>query len=282
MDTTEIVVAVFIVVILGFAGVCLYGILAPGYMVKKGRKVNARVISCEKRIIEMGEDTGVIYEVTVDFKGRYGETVIKTFQSEEPVRERKVIASRYVDNNGRFMPNAEEAAKENGGLWLVMGVLAVILGIVLSAASLQDENGNFPDWYVMGWGYVISFLFMGIGFLGMKHKIQNGKKQHDMQVLEGRQVDFIVRKGHEDGTDTYLPVYEYEVAGVSYQYRGKVSGSGKKYRQIGRKVHMVRNCKTGAVVCREEEWSMTSIFLIFGITGAAVFCMLLAVSTGIL
>lgn len=273
---------IIIIAILGFIGLCLYGIFMPKFMVKQGRVVDARVVSCEQKMVQLGDETGSFYEVTVDFYGLHGETIQKKFQSEEPYAEGDVIRSRYIDKSGRFIQEADKDVKNNSGLWVVIGFLVFVLVLMLSIILLQNEDGELPDWFAMGFGYFISILFMVVGFSGIKNSARLKKNSHRMQVIPGCLVDYTVNHGGVDDPDTYQPVYEYELMGMPYRYKGKVSGSGKKYRTIGRKVHMLRDCETGEVVCKEDEKAAGKIHLIFGFVGLAVFLLLLAGSTGLL
>lgn len=272
---------IIIVVILGFIGLCLYGILMPKFMVKQGRMVDARVISCEAKMVQLGDETGSYYEVTVDFYGIHGETIQKKFKSEEYYEVGAVLRSRYIDKTGRFMQEADKDVKNNSGLWFVIGFLVLLLVFLLSVCLLQDEEGELPGWFGMGFGYFVCILFMLVGFSGIKNSVRLKKNSHRMQVIPGYLVDYTVNQGGTDDPDTYQPIYEYEMMGICYRYQGKVSGSGKKYRTIGRKVHMLRDCETGEVVCKEDEKAAGKIHLFFGFVGLIVFLMLLAGSAGL-
>lgn len=190
--------AIFVIVILLFIGVCLYGIFMPKYMVKHGRQVDARVISCEekKEEDENGEEE-VYYEVSVDFYGLSGETIIKTFQSETGYREGEVLRSRYLDKRDYFLENADKDVEEgrNKGLWAVIGVLLAILAVVLFVSGTMDEEGELPDFLGMVIGYIISILFMGLGILGIVQMRKKGKAREGWQTLQGTQIDYIVEQG---------------------------------------------------------------------------------------
>ena len=270
---------IFVVVILLFMGVILYSVVMPKVMVKRGRKVDVRVITCEAKYIEDSEtrERDVFYEVTVDFYGLYGETIVKKFQSETPYMEGDVIHSRYLDKKGLLWPNADTEAKEgpDRAIWLVIGFLVAMLALILFVVFGSDENGNLPDWFAIGFGYFISVLFIIIGVWGIYKQILLKRKQPDMQVLSGVVADYTVEHGNGDSSDSYFPIYEYEWRGEAKRFRGSSGGTSKKYRTIGRKVHILREPDTGKVLCKEDETGHAWFFMIFLLLGIVAFVALL-------
>lgn len=263
---------IFIVVILLFMGVCLYAIVMPKYMVKRGRKVDVRVIACEEKYIEDPDtkERGVFYNVTVDFYGLYGETIVKSFQSETPYSEGEVIRSRYLDKKGLLWPGADAEAKEgpDRGIWLVIGFLVALLALILFVTLGRDENGNLPDWFAMGFGYFISVLFIVIGVWGIYKQMLIKRNESNMQKLSGVVADYVIDHGSGDDPDSYFPIYEYEWLGEVKRFKGRTGGNGKKYRTIGRKVIILRDASTGKVCCKEDEAGQSwffAIFLLFGV-----------------
>lgn len=272
-------VLLFIAVILFFLGIILYSVIMPKIMVKRGRKVDARVIACKEKYIEdldTGE-RGVFYEVTVDFFGLSGETLVKSFQSETPYGEGEVIRSRYLDKKGFFWPNADKVTKEKTDkvVWLAIGFLIAMLALVLFVVFSSDENGNLPDWFAIGFGYFISVLFIVIGVWGIYKQILLKRKQPDMQVLDGVVASYAVEHGNADTSDSYFPIYEYEWLGEKKRFKGSTGGTSKKYRNIGRRVHILRDMTTGKVLCKEDETGHAWFFMIFLFFGALAFVALL-------
>ncbi len=270
---------IFIIVILLFMGVCLYSIVMPKIMVKRGRKVDARVISCEEKYIEDPDtrERGIFYEVTVDFYGLYGETIVKSFQSETPYGEGEVIRSRYLDKKGLFWPNADAEAKEgpDKGIWLVIGFLVGLLALILFVVFGSDENGNLPDWFGIGFGYFISVLFIIIGVWGIYKQILIKRNAPNMQVISGVVADYTVDHGTGDDPDSYFPIYEYEWMGEIKRFKGSSGGTSKKYRNIGRRVHILREPASGKVLCKEDETGQQWFFMIFLLLGIVAFVALL-------
>jgi len=277
---------IFIIVILLFMGVILYSVVMPKVMVKRGRKVDARVIASEEKYIEDPDsgECGVFYNVTVDFYGLSGETIVKEFQSETPYMEGDVIRSRYLDKKGLLWPNADKEAKEGPDkvVWLAIGFLVAMLALILFVVFGRDENGNLPDWFALGFGYFISVLFIAIGVWGIYKQLLLKRKMPDMQVLPGVVADYTVDHGSGDDPDSFFPIYEYEWMGETKRFKGSSGGTSKKYRNIGRRVHILREPATGKVLCKEDETGQSWFFKIFLLFGAvALVCLLLGgFSTG--
>lgn len=276
---------IFGVILLGFIGLCLYSMLMPRYYVKHGRVVDARVLSCEEnrmRDKESREET-VYYTVTMDFYGLSGETIVKKIKSETPYAEGDVIRMRYLDKLDRYMVDADNIVKSGNvkGPLVIIAVCVLILAMIIFFDLVTDAEGNMPDWVLQGVGYFISLLFMGIGVLGIRQKLQLRKERDELEKVEGVLVDY-TRKKDEDGASSCFPIYEYTWRGETARHKSKMGGSGKKYRQIGRRVQMLCNPRTKVVKCREEEEGGSRVFMIFGAIGLFVFCILLAISFGLL
>ncbi|MGN1146924.1 MAG: DUF3592 domain-containing protein [Lachnospiraceae bacterium] len=273
-----------VLVILGFIGLCVYGIVMPKLMVKKGRKVDARVLSCEERDVR-GEEGGTgekYYKVTVDFYGLNGETIVKTIQSEKPYEAGEVIRSRYLDKRGFFYPDADKDVKsgKNGGLWAVIVFCVLLLVFIAFVLFIRDEDGELPQWFSMGFGYFISILFIGIGLKGVWNRIVLKKRAHLMQTLTGQQVDY--REDRDSDSTCYFPIYEYEWMGETKRLYSHVGGTAKKYRDIGRKVHILRDPENGRVYCKEDEKSSGVIYTAFGLIGMVVLAVMIMCSLGFL
>lgn len=276
---------IFTVILSAIVGLCLYSMVMPGYYVKHGRQVDARVLSCTENRFRDKEtrEEGIYYTVTVDFYGKSGETIVKEFKSEEAYREGDVIRMHYLDKLDRYMVDADGASQKGNkkGLLMVIVVCILIIVMIVFFDLVSDADGNYPDWVLQGVGYCISLLFMGIGVLGIRKKLQFHKERDEFEKVEGILVDY-TRKNDDDGAASYFPVYEYTWRGETARYRSKMGGSGKKYRAIGRRVQMLCNPRTKKVKCREEEEDGSRIFLIFGVIGLFVFCILTAAALGIL
>lgn len=276
---------IFGVILLGVIGLCIYSMLMPGYYVKHGRVVDARVLSCTEHRArdEEGREEIAYYTVKMDFYGLNGETVFKEFKSEKPYAEGDVIRMRYLDKTGRYMVDADKTVKSgsNKGALLVIVVCVLILAMIVFFDIVTDAEGNMPDWVLQGVGYFISLLFMGIGVVGIRQKLQLYKERDELEKVEGVLVDY-TRKKDEDGAASCFPIFEYTWRGETARHKSKLGGSSKKYRKIGRRVQMLCNPRTKVVKCKEEEEDGSRVFMIFGAIGLFIFCILLAISFGLL
>lgn len=274
---------IFGVILLGFIGLCFYSMLIPRYYIKKGRVVDARVVSCIEQRMKIGDEETAYYAVTIDFYGLNGETIVKEIKSEKPYEAGDVIRMRYLDKQDRYMLDADNIVKEGNvkGPLIIIAVCVLILAMIVFFDLVSDAEGNFPDWVLQGFGYFIALLFMGIGVVGIRQKLQLHKDREELEKVEGILVDY-TRKKDEDGAASCFPIYEYTWRGETARHKSKVGGSGKKYRKIGRRVQMLCNPRTKVVKCREEEEDSSRVFLIFGTVGLFVFCILLACSLGFL
>lgn len=253
-----------------------------------GRQVDVRVLSCEQR----GEsENKLYYEMKVDFYDTNGEVLVRTMMSGKPYMPGTMIRCRYLEQKGLLLeemtPEVQKKSKNN--LLLFFIIFLIFVGIVAAAIwgmMTGKELSNGTERLI---GYFISILFMAVGISGIYKKIEKKQRVQDMILLPGVQVDYTVSESldhWEDGsvrtTEVYNPIYEYVWEGERRRIQGSVGASGKKYKAIGRNVHILLNPYTGKAVCQEDEKSMENWFLIFGVIGLILFILLMALSLGIL
>lgn len=278
----------FVVVLLFFTGAALYSLIMPGHVARKGRQVDARVLSCEevRPGVAGSREGNSCYEVTVDFYGLKGEDIKKTFFSQTPYGVGSVMRSRYLDKKGRFYPGLSEDAKKTNRLSgiLILGVCILMLALVLFLWWMDVEyDGEKPQWFIHGFGYFVSILFIAVGVSGMVRWKRLEKHVAGMQVLEGVQVSFREEWSTDSDGDRiriYYPVYEYELMGEKRRYESRMGGNAKKYRQVGRVVHMLWDHGTDEVFCREDEKSSFGMQAIFGAVGFLTLLLMLYLSFG--
>lgn len=167
-----------------------------------------------------------------------------------------------------------------GFLVLFFVVVLIVISVKFSG-DVQAENLSTTVF-----GYIISIVFIGIGIFGIRKKLEL-KNTCNMQVVEGTQVDYHVVHGRTaigeaNEASVYYPIYEYTLMGESRRYQSNIGGSNKKYRTIGRKVHMLIDPETGKIMCREDAQTGSSMYILFGVLGILVLCIMLAVNFGLL
>lgn len=282
--TIIIFLILFVIVILAFIGFCLYGLFAQSYMVKKSRRVDARVLSCEEILMtERDGNKFSYYLVTVDFYGD-GEVIVKTFKSKKRYREGEIIPSQYLDKKDRLWSELDIAAKNRNRVQLlkIVGFLAVFLIAVLVIAYMKFFDYRTDQLKTL-FGYFISIVFIGIGIYGISAKLRLKKYGDNMKVIDGTQVDYYIVPGRDfDDPSDYYPIYEFELNGKLQRYRSNIGGSVRKYRSIGRKVHILIDHETGKIMCKEDEKSADMMYILFGVIGVLVLCFMLAGSFGLL
>lgn len=252
-----------------------------------GRQVDVRVLSCEQR----GEaENRLYYEMNVDFYDTNGEVLVRTMMGSKPYMPGTIVRCRYLEQKGILLeemtPEVQKKSKNNILLFFI--IFLIFVGIVAAAIwgmMTGKELSNGTEQLV---GYFISILFIAIGIFGIYKKIIKKQQAQDMILLPGVQVDYSVSEsttGSDDSmltTEVYHPIYEYVWGGERYRIQGRVGSSGKKYRNIGRKVHILLNPHTGKAVCQEDEKTMDNLFIVFGVIGIILFALLMALSLGVL
>lgn len=290
MITFYFVGILFVAAILAFIGFCLYGLFTQKNTVKKARTVEASVRSCEQKILtEKDGNKFTYYLVTVDFYGLNGEMIEKTIKSQKSYQEGAIIPSRYLDETGQLWLEMNNASinRNSSKLLTLIGFLVLFFVVVLIVISVKfSGDAQAEDLSTTVFGYIISIVFIGIGIFGIRKKLEL-KNTGNMQVVEGTQVDYHVVHGRTaigeaNEASVYYPIYEYTLMGESRRYQSNIGGSNKKYRTIGRKVHMLIDPETGKIMCREDAQTGSSMYILFGVLGILVLCIMLAVNFGLL
>lgn len=247
-----------------------------------GRHVDVRVLSCEQR---GEEENRLYYEVKVDFYDTNGEVLVRTMMSGKPYVPGTMIRCRYLEEKGLLLeeltPEVQKKSRNNVLLFFIfflifVGIVAAVIWGRVTGKELSDGSERLI-------GYFISIVFMAVGIYGICKKMKKKQMLQGMILLPGVQVDYTVSESMdhwEDGlvrtTEYYNPIYEYVWEGERRRIQGSVGSSGKKYRAIGRKVHILLNPHTGKAVCQEDEKTKDNWFLVFGVIGLLLFVLLLA------
>ena len=262
-------------------GLCVYSVAMPGYMVRRGRKVDAKVVRCEQLTTKVAQQSAFFYEVTVEFFDLDGETVEKTFRSETPLEENFLAVSRYVDGSGRFLWDADNVVKNINmrSTGIVILTLLGFIGLLVGVALFSDDGGNLPDWSAMAFGYVICIIFIVVGCWGLLGQYKRARNKHNQQTIPGYVVDYV----KESDTDSvaYYPIYEYEVQGIKYRMRSNLGTGSRKRCTMGKKVRLIRDYETGEITCAEDEKGSRIVYIVFAAFGILVLIILLSFSTDI-
>ena len=286
MESLIIFISLFILVILAFIGFCIYGLIKKSSAAKNGRQVDARVLSCETKLItDRDGNQFSYYLVTVDFYGLNGDTIVKTVKSKKSYEEGDIIRSTYLDKNEQLWLDSDSIAKNGKSSKLIMliGFLAALLVFVIIVVYMNSSEEDQTNKLKIIFGYAISIVFIGIGIMGFKKTTGSKKAPNNMQIVDGTQVDYYTVRGRTfDEPNTYYPIYEFELMGKVYRHQSNVGSISNKHRSIGRKVHMLINTETGKIMCKEDEQTKNSTYLLFGVIGVLVLCIMLAISFGIL
>ncbi len=287
-------IAIFVLILLAFIVFCFYGLVMQGSAAKKGRRVDARVLSCEVKLMsDIDGNEFSYYIVTVDFYGLNGETIVKTVKTKKRYMEGTIIRSMYLDKEDQLWLDMDASVKNNNSARLMKFIVFLVAFLIFAIAlfyikfseasieeSIIEENitGRFKELF----GYIIGIIFIGIGILGIRKKLKFKKDIHNMTVIDGTQVDFYVINKRDIGEpNEYYPIYEFELMGEIHRYQSNIGGSLKKYRNIGRKVHIIINSETGKVMCKEDELAKNFSYLIFGVIGVLVLLIMLSCSFGL-
>lgn len=286
-------IVLFAAIALLLIGIFVYQQVMPLYAAKKGRQVDARVLSCQKKTVE-NEDTGTVierYEVTVDFYGINGEALVKTLQVAQSYVEGDVIRCCYLDKTGRLFPGTareiQAGMKKGAAVFSIFFI--VFMGIAAAVLWGIPRANEKPELAALAFGYAVSMILMAIGVLGIYKKVKMRQNIRSMRSVTGVLTGYTEGGGadreedsEESSGKSYYPVYEYEWQGETRQFFSRWGKDEKEQRAIGRQVHILVNPGTGETICREDEKPGERVALVIGIIGVVIFALMLAFSFGML
>lgn len=161
---------------------------------------------------------------------------------------------------------------------LIKIIIIFIVGVTLMIALCVPAilRIPYPDWMVYGIAYL---AFGGMAFIGISTfitsiKQKNIKPDGNIVVIPGVIVGHSVSKNNEVGEHRhYLPIYEYSINGETYSMKSDVA-TAKNGRDVGDKVQIVYNHKSGKAYCLEDAKRKKGYGFIFFIFGLAVIVLL--------
>lgn len=173
----------------------------------------------------------------------------------------------------RFTDEVFDEEKKYPVVLVAFGVFFLLLLLIIFLAA-NITNGKAVTG--LGFGCMAGGIFIFIGIwlsLIRPHKIN--KDMIHCEKVEGRIADTVrqgitgyIGNGSRHRQRTYSYVYEYEYGGVTRTLKGRTSSNTYSHADIGKKVVIVINHKTGDVFCMDDEKTgvgMGIAVLIFGI-----------------
>ena len=180
----------------------------------------------------------------------------------------------YYDSKKDVIRFTDEVFDEEKKYPIILVAFGVFFLLLLLITFLAGKIANGKAVTEMSFGFLagVVFIFIGIWLSFIRpHKFK--KDMIHCEKVEGRIADTVRQGRTGDVGDrhrqrTYSYVYEYEYGGVKRTLKGRTSSNTYSHADIGRKVVIVINHKTGDVFCMDDEKTgvgMGIVFLIFGI-----------------
>lgn len=241
---------------------------------KKKRCYRAVVTNCDESFMDVRSTGRRHYDVTLEIQTDYGVTY-KTIKSDRDYGTGYVCQVHYdvQTDTAEFARDYRQNKSKDGWIAIGFGVLwSAIIGLVMWMQ--QSETGSEIGGRIFGYGISITFVCIGLYALIIK-PIKNRKQMGDCQEVPGRIVDFTTRRGSKRNRKLYCPIYGFYYQGMEQTIHGTISSNTDKYRQIGRKVTIVINNKTGQIYCAEDEKTGRNMELLFGAVGMLFLTILL-------
>ena len=174
----------------------------------------------------------------------------------------------YYDEENDKLERAENVRQNSGsGPYILIGfgvLWCVIMGLC-AVIQYSDTYGGIVG-EIMGYAICIGIVIAGfcISVIGPRKR---KKEMENCHMVKGHIADYKKHSSHDEPV-SYTSIYEFYDNGENVRIEATVSGTSKKYCQIGREVTIVINDVTGKVYCKEdanESKKLGWIFLIVGI-----------------
>ena len=256
---------IFLAIGLALIDFAIYAKVQNQQYLHKGIKVNAQVVSSTKSSIKVGGETVTVFDNVIEFSTRIG-VMQKTLKEEHERKVDSQLRGYYLEKKDRFMMESSVEENQGKGPWILLwfGIGWCVL-ILLAWWMEVSYLGAVIASRVFAYGISLTFIVIGV-WIGVLTPKRRKQQKPDTHIVKAKLVDFIENIYDEDGR-TYQPIYEYEVYGEARHYQPSVSGSSKKYRQIGRITNLVINDVTGEVYSEEEDKTSSRLGLLFLIIG---------------
>ena len=254
--------------------------------VKNKKPIKATVVSCEiGNYVDIDyRDQPQCFHVTFKFFTKYGPQIV-TIIRQGPMDVGATVEVLYNHKTGD-LDMAYEVKKYNGALGKVFITIGIVWMLISIGATVGSFFGNIPISFKPIIGMLIGMLFFMVGlYASIILPVANKKNMRYCDIVEGEIVDFIkngstAKESIRDRTHTsYAAIYEYEYGGRKSRIRSSGSSTTGEYTELGKKVSIVVNHKTGEVYCIEDKKNLTGmgiVFIIFGIAIVGIMIVLIA------
>lgn len=241
---------------------------------RKMRKLGmsqAYVQDCQPSTLEVLSKSIPCNEITLEIHTAYG-VVYKTVKDNLNYQIGQAVDVFYDAQTDKLELAKNVAPADPKGPLLVIGFGAMIVLLIISSEMMKHSDA-FAEGFGTVVSYVLAVIFIVAGaYTSMVQPMKRKKAMGDCHKVQGTQVDFIKKRGHNKGW-IYTPIFGYYHNGQELQLQGTVSGNGSKYHNIGRKVTIVINDVTGEAYCEDDmnaSKKLGVIFLLIGIVLGAV------------
>ncbi len=254
----------FIGVVIILIGVIM---LVKAQKEKKKKMYSARVVGC----LEVVSCRQYNITVEMDTETGYKEKMITCIR---PYSEGDSCQVRYDSNKDEYRIIERYTEIKTKDCLAAIGI-GLVWCLLIGSAMVAEKFETAGDSIALLWGYILCISFVLFGIYGALIKpISRKKELKDCRIIPGSVVSYS-RERNSNGKFIYCPIYSFDYEGEQQKMNGRVRGNSKKYCQIGRKVQIAINNKTGETFCIEDEKDIRWICFVAGLFGVIFLIILL-------
>ena len=261
-------------VIILIIGIALY---SKYKKVREQKPIKATVESCVKgNYVDIDyRNQPQCFHITFKFFSKTGPKRI-TIKRQNPMDVGATVEVLY-NHKTDDLDIASEVNKGNGTIGKVFITIGIVWILMMVGATIGSFFGDIPISInpILGMLIGITFLVVGV-YVSIILPSQRKKDMQYCDIVEGEIVDFI-KNGtsnrdsiHDRSRVSYAAIYEYEYGGRKSRIRSSGSSTTGEYTELGKKVSIVVNHKTGEVYCVEDKKNLTGMGIVFIIFGIAI------------
>lgn len=273
---------IFVGVIILIIGIIVY---SKYKRVSNQKPIKATVESCEKgKYIDIDyRNQPECFHITFKFFTKYGPRKV-AIKRQNPMDVGATVEVLYNDGTGD-LDIASEVKKGNGAIGKVFITMGIVWMLIMGGATIGSFYGDIPINFKYILGMLIGVCFFSVGvYTSIVLSFERKKNMKYCDIVEGEIVDFVKNGssnrngvGHRNKI-SYAAIYEYEYGGKKNRIRSGGASTTGEYTELGKKVSIVVNHKTGEVYCVEDKKNLTGMgvaFIIFGIAVMGIMVVLL-------